>query len=641
VSNSDDLMRLFRVGIRVWLLPAVVSAWAVASLSGAQGVATQSPASAEPGPVVGVVVQGLSEVPVAEATVRLTGRAGTNFFKATLATDKGEFVFHDVPPGSYTLEASRTGYSFGVYGSRRPGSGTALVVGSGASVRDIRVPLWPMSAIEGTVRDEAGEPVVGVRVEASTTLGIGGHRVPSSGRSAQTDDRGRYRISGLTAAEFAVCVRLVPVTPPSPDAVKSPLIAAEFMSRGNLRHEPGSSDRIDVRGLGVVAGTAPTPPDGSGAWYPSACFPSGATEAGPVRVASGQTRRNVDIDLRPVFTRRVSGRLTSADGRAVAGLAVRLNRVTSRGDVEALDSAIAFMSVSGNFVFPVVPPGQYQLRAFDVAPKDDTFGVSGSSTDANRMITVSNDLAAGPGSRWARQAIAVADDDIEDLELSLQPGLAIEGQLVFEGQAPPPALQQRATSLLSIVTPTGGPAGLPANMTALIDPASSTFRTVGLEPGRYLIQPMPSFPAPWTLKSVTLKGREMLDTPIDLTTEAVSDVVLVFTDRAPVLTATVSDRSSPQDTSATVFVFPADPRAWIDFGRSSPRYKTARVNEQGVATIRGLPPGDYLVTAVPDEFSDQWMVRERLVLLAKGASPVSVQLGDSKAISVRTNREYR
>jgi uncharacterized protein (DUF2141 family) len=138
-----------------------------------------------------------------------------------------------------------------------------------------------------------------------------------------------------------------------------------------------------------------------------------------------------------------------------------------------------------------------------------------------------------------------------------------------------------------------------------------------------------------------LRDREILDEPIALDSESVTGLTITLTDRAPEVTVTTRNASNQPDVTATVLLFPSDEQAWIDFGRSSFRYRQARVNDLGVATLKGLPPGDYLVAAVPDEYSDQWLLQPRLRALARTANRLTLGLGESKTIEVRTNRENR
>ena len=84
-----------------------------------------------------------------------------------MADGEGRFFFTDLHPGEYWLNASKDGYSPGIYGQRRAqGQGQLLSLAEGERLTDVTLRMWKHGVIAGTVIDEAGEPVVGVAVRA-------------------------------------------------------------------------------------------------------------------------------------------------------------------------------------------------------------------------------------------------------------------------------------------------------------------------------------------------------------------------------------------------------------------------------------------------------------------------------------------
>jgi hypothetical protein len=122
----------------------------------------------------------------------------------TAVTDtRGEFELTDVPPGSYTLTATRAGYLTVEYGQRRPREvGRTIEVRPGAAIEKIEMALPRGSVLAGRVTDEAGDPAPGVRVEALEHRYIRGHRVLVPARITTTNDAGEYRVSGLESGSF-------------------------------------------------------------------------------------------------------------------------------------------------------------------------------------------------------------------------------------------------------------------------------------------------------------------------------------------------------------------------------------------------------------------------------------------------------
>jgi len=124
-----------------------------------------------------------------------------------VTNDEGRFVFRDLPEGSYAISSGYPGLAPGAYGRRRPGGlSRNLTVAEGARVNDVAIAMWKLGAISGMVRDDRGEPVVGIAIRALRKV-INGGRVEFSftdGGGEVTDDRGRYRMSGLAPGTYVV-----------------------------------------------------------------------------------------------------------------------------------------------------------------------------------------------------------------------------------------------------------------------------------------------------------------------------------------------------------------------------------------------------------------------------------------------------
>ncbi len=74
-----------------------------------------------------------------------------------------------------------------MYAQRRPtGDGQNLALAEGERVIDAKLPLWKCAVIGGTVVDEAGEPVIGVTVQALAKDVAGGRTVYGPGELART-----------------------------------------------------------------------------------------------------------------------------------------------------------------------------------------------------------------------------------------------------------------------------------------------------------------------------------------------------------------------------------------------------------------------------------------------------------------------
>jgi hypothetical protein len=147
----------------------------------------------------GTVVENLTSKLVARALVVVAPLGGTAGDERTMRTDKlGGFEFK-VPAGVYMVTAKRRGFMTTEYGQKRWNSAGELVTleDSVATFLTIRLPRF--SAVSGTVYDdnEIGLPDHEVNVYRAITP-------PELIAHGTTDERGRYRVGGLTPGRYVV-----------------------------------------------------------------------------------------------------------------------------------------------------------------------------------------------------------------------------------------------------------------------------------------------------------------------------------------------------------------------------------------------------------------------------------------------------
>jgi hypothetical protein len=118
----------------------------------------------------------------------------------------------------------------------------------------------------------------------------------------------------------------------------------------------------------------------------------------------------------------------------------------------------------------------------------------------------------------------------------------------------------------------------------------------------------------WQMKEVRREGVDITDTPLDFATD-VEGLEIELTQRETSVSGGVSDDRGGDVLDATVIVFADDPGKW---GPHSRFIDSARPDQQGRFTIKGLPPGRYAAIAVgylqPGEEKDPDMLegwRER------------------------------
>jgi 5-hydroxyisourate hydrolase-like protein (transthyretin family) len=150
------------------------------------------------GTVGGQVVDAATGAPVRKATVRLVHPATNGKGEAAeIETDSsGKFAFADLPAGSYDYFAAANGFL--------NESGNRFHLADGQRMTGVTIRLTRSSAISGTIVDEDGDPMRGLLVNLYRATYMSGKRQFQLEASGLTDDRGRYRIFDIPAANYYV-----------------------------------------------------------------------------------------------------------------------------------------------------------------------------------------------------------------------------------------------------------------------------------------------------------------------------------------------------------------------------------------------------------------------------------------------------
>jgi hypothetical protein len=240
----------------------------------------------------------------------------------------GNFLIEGVAPGDYYVTASAQGFV-------AEQSLLAAQIAAGARVDDVlhEVPTVHVStngvasvvvslqhggAIGGHVEWQDGSPANGVQMSAQPVItpapvaGLPRFAGATFGRDNQVDDRGSFRLSGLTPGDYILSATVTP----------------EF-SRS------GPSYPIRIYAPGVFR----------------------RTEATPISVRAGEERNDVRMVLRLNDLRTVSGNVGAASGSA----SVKSGSVAL---VDSLDPTLRVggrIASDGSFSVKFVPPGTYTM----------------------------------------------------------------------------------------------------------------------------------------------------------------------------------------------------------------------------------------------------------------------------------------
>jgi protocatechuate 3,4-dioxygenase beta subunit len=545
--------------------------------------------------------------PVGRARVSINGTELPGG-RAVLTDDGGAFDFANLPAGRYTLNVSKTGYVTISYGQRRPlQSGTPLQLAEGQELRGLDMRLPRGSVISGHIHDATGEPMPGTTVRVLMYRYAQGNRQLVPAGTAQTDDRGEYRVWGLNPGEYYVSATNRNLNINLGARGGLPGIAAPPAFGGPGMPPPAVETALAARGIpGDVARDDPSDLAYAPTYFPGVSSPN---DARPVTVGLSAEVLGIDFTVLLVRTGRVTGRVNNADGGPAGSGNVTLVPDVGAGR-GALGGRYGGRIVDGAFSIANVPPGRYILRAVGDGGRGRGRGRGGDPTTA----------------QFAAQPLSV-DGDVDGVFVTLAPGATISGNVTVQATATPvlPEVTQ-----FRVTAPTAAPSDFGPNGQARVD-RDGTFMLEGVAAGSRWIRAQA--PRGWTLKSVIVDGREVIDTPLDIRgAQRISGVTLVFTDKLTEVAGTVADQQGTPMTDYTVLAFPSDSTLWRPQAR---QIATARPDQNGRYQLRGLPPGEYFLVAIDPAEQGEWYEPAFLDQQRLGASRFSLVEGETKTQDLR------
>lgn len=286
----------------------------------------------KPAVISGTVVNSVTNAPVADAEVTLSGSPGQQrlSLQATTGTD-GAFEFRDLDPGTYAISAKHSAFLSPDAPESRPFRLAPATVARGSVVKGLRAALVPYAVVAGRILNEEGEPVRGWFVRALRESYFRGTRSLQTLAEAATDDKGDYRIEKLPPGGFLLGAF------PGVEEARRPVSPA-----------PGKEPELSYVAM----------------YYPGLLD---ASSGARLTTAPGAETSNIDFRLRkePVF--RVAGRFLDADGAPVPHFAVQL--------VPAHQPFLRRVgrdvrSPEGRFEVPGVLAGTYTLVATEMVGRD-------------------------------------------------------------------------------------------------------------------------------------------------------------------------------------------------------------------------------------------------------------------------------
>jgi hypothetical protein len=553
-----------------------------------QGVST-SPATGT-GIISGRVTAADTGAPLRRAQISLTG-SSPRVTRSTGTDDNGRYEFTGLPTASYEITAWKTGYvraAFGQRGSTEPGRPIPLT--SGQTLNTINLTLPRGGVVVATVSDAYGEPLTGVRVDASRYDFVGGtRRLLSIGSTNETNDLGQVRISGLPAGEYYVGVS----------------------SGGSTSLGAAGDDRM----------------------YTPTFFPGTADfrQAQRVAVAPG-TEVDVAFSVVAVRSTTITGAVHRADGSPIAiapsttaptpgerrySLTLRSTALVGTQPTRAIRT-----DANGRFSIENVLPGDYVIegRAQTAATTID-----GAGTSHIQLVTAVD-------SEFARVPLTADGSAILDVDVVMRRAADIRGQLRFDtGKVPGDKSPQ---DLSVVVSPTGVEQALARGSTIMHDDYS--FEIVGGVMTGLLRLQNPAID--WSTKSVVIDGKDVTHTPTAFEPgRSYRNVEVTLTQKRATVNGTVVDSRGRAAADRVVVLFTEERDWWYP---RSPVVMTARSDTSGRFTIARLPDGNYLIAALETFPAGAEQDADTLATLVPRTTRVTLGEGETRTITV-TSEDVR
>jgi hypothetical protein len=283
--------------------------------------------------------------------------------------------------------------------------------------------------------------------------------------------------------------------------------------------------------------------------YASTFYPSSLDSANavPVDVGPGGEIRGIDIRMQKVRVFRIRGKVVNgAGGRGMVMVALN----PKEGGLPNVSTSPA-RPPENRFELRGVPPGVYMVHA---------------------------QLGNGNQPTVVFQEVQVTNGHVDDLVLTMAPGIDVQGTVKVEGSTSPVDLPNLSVNLRPTMQLGGAPR-------AKAEDAKFTLKSVA--PLHYNVN-VSGVPDTCFVKSIRYGGQEVPEEGIDIVGAGTMEVVLSAT--AGEVDGSALDKDGKPVPGAIVSLVPKD--------GSNIQIRSA--DENGGAAFKGLKPGEYLLMAWED-----------------------------------------
>jgi carboxypeptidase family protein len=514
--------------------------------------------------VSGTVVKLAGSAPIKSAKVRLHSVEDQARAYAATTDGGGRFELKHVERGRYRLSVTRNGFVTEEYGQKTPNDpGSILTLAPGQQVKDLLFRLIPWSVITGRILDEDGEPFPWVRVTGLREVYTEGKRKLSPEAEETTNDRGEYRLFGLRPGHY--------------------FVSAAYSAR-NQWLEQASELAPTEEGTSQEQEYVPT-------YYQGTPDPG---RASTITVKPGDEIPSVDILLQRVAAYRIRGRfynmITHRPGKDVS---IMMQPRNSKLAWTTFGFETTVQDKDGSFVLNHVLPGSYTL-----------FG-----------------LWFDEGKQYvAKQNIEVGNADVEGVTLTIAPGMAINGQVIWDRK---PGLEGDELSVSAYPSEQtyyfGGAARVSLNGAfTLKDVPEDTYQIYvnGMSKDSYV-------------KAVHYGTTDALYDGFTVQRGTDASLEVTLSSRGARVQGIVTDADSLPLAGVWVVLVPEEAH------RSHTRmYGEVRTDQYGRYELRGIRPGDYKLFTWEEVEYGAWQDPEFLKPLEEKGQEVKLQEGDQKTANL-------
>ncbi len=372
------------------------------------------------------------------------------------------------------------------------------------------------------------------------------------------------------------------------------LVPGEYDVSGGLRSQQMMA--MPTVGSASVEGYAPT-------YFPGT---PNASEAQRVTVRVARETNDISFSLTPARLVQVSGRAVSSSGEPHVQSFVSLMPVDRFAAGGPMGMAGGMTGADGTFKINGVAAGTYNLA---LRPRNQP----------------------DPTAEFGNVRVTVGSDNVDNILIVTSRGATARGTIVSDDGTPLPVRPQQIRIFARPVEPEtmmimGGEPKVNDDW---------SFEINGLSEQR-IIGASIAENQDWGFKAVYVGGQDVTDSPIEFVPgRNVEGVQVVFSKKRTELSGGITNDRGQPETDATVIIFSEDRARWTYASRF---VRTARPNQDGRYSVRGMPPLDYLVIALREIETGQWQDPDFLESLRDQSARISLEDGETKVQDLKLKR---